>query len=131
MGTENSDNLFIIQRKGVHESSGGSATVIVSAWERRSLDLATRRRYRPTDTMHWHTSADGTASYLVRSDTLDVPYRVTIHPESDHRHTCDCPAGEHQRPCKHVGICLILWAKFDRPVWAGQEREGKSHEFLA
>ena len=117
------EDLFRSGNEALKSPSGGSTSTIVSAWERRAMELSTRRRYAPTDTMHWHSSTDGTSRYLVLADTSGIHhYDVTIHPETDRRHTCDCPAGSHGRPCKHVGIALQLWQQFDRPVWAEQER---------
>jgi hypothetical protein len=60
----------------------------------------------------WYTAkliARGQRRDLYTVPSLDrktVHYVVRIHQSGEYR--CDCPASEHDIPCKHIGTCVQL-----------------------
>jgi hypothetical protein len=58
--------------------------------------------------------------YCIPSSTNDgTAYEVLVHEEDDL--SCNCKAGQHGRPCKHVGAVMVM-LEAERPAPPQPER---------
>lgn len=85
-------------------------------WEARALELAEEKH--TTGTARELASNELHAVYAVRKDSALGEYLIHVVQLGDavHRLRCDCLAGQHGRPCKHVGATLHALRQRERAI---------------